>query len=250
MPEHVSLRLVHSDEAHHTEVRSAGTRHATSPRTSEDEMKLYVLATNLSCVLLACAHTNDQAKETSITGSTWQAHDDGAREGTPNAGRNDAGAWADATGPTATPEPTSVFPRPVTAGGTDTSTATANTPAPSGGATPASNGGSAANGTGTNSGTAATNGTGPTTSTSKSSPTVLAQGNSKPELDLTASIRRQIMKNATLGFNAKNVKVITQGTKVTLRGRVDSAQERDIIDMQARQTPGVMEVDNQIDVKK
>ena len=74
-------------------------------------------------------------------------------------------------------------------------------------------------------------------------------GNTKPELDITASIRRAVVASKALGFTAKYVKIITVGTKVTLRGPVNTAQERDIIETHAKQAPGVSEVDNQLGVK-
>ena len=40
------------------------------------------------------------------------------------------------------------------------------------------------------------------------------------------------------------------GTKVTLRGPVKTEQERSAIELRARQTAGVTDVDNQIEVKK
>jgi osmotically-inducible protein OsmY len=58
------------------------------------------------------------------------------------------------------------------------------------------------------------------------------------------------MGDRNLSFTAKNVKVITVGTKVTLRGPVKSDQERAAIETLAKQTTGVSKVDNQLEVKK
>lgn len=76
----------------------------------------------------------------------------------------------------------------------------------------------------------------------------LDQGNSAAETDITASIRKGIMADEKLSFNGKNVKVITVGSKVTLRGPVQTDQARVAIAAIATQTPGVSEVDNQLEV--
>jgi len=80
--------------------------------------------------------------------------------------------------------------------------------------------------------------------------TPMDQGNGKTDLKITQEIRQAIMANGSLSFTAKNVKVITQGGKVTLRGPVKSDQERSDIEAAARKVAGVTEVDNQLEVKK
>src|SRR6185437_11697650 len=50
--------------------------------------------------------------------------------------------------------------------------------------------------------------------------TPMDQGNSGAETKITATIRKSMMSDKTLSFGAKNVKVITVGSKVTLRGPV------------------------------
>lgn len=79
--------------------------------------------------------------------------------------------------------------------------------------------------------------------------TPMDQGNSGSETQITAAIRRGIMGDNNLSFTAKNVKVITVGTKVTLRGPVKSNQEKAVIEALAKQTAGVREIDNQLEVK-
>ncbi len=76
------------------------------------------------------------------------------------------------------------------------------------------------------------------------------QGNSAAETKITALIRNGMMSSAALSFTAKNVKVVTVGSKVTLRGPVRSDQERTAIAELARSTAGVSEVDNQLEIKK
>ncbi len=80
--------------------------------------------------------------------------------------------------------------------------------------------------------------------------TPMDQGSSGSETKITASIRKGIMGDKSLSFGAKNVKVITVGSKVTLRGPVKSDQEKATIETLAKQAPGVSEVDNQLEVKK
>jgi len=80
--------------------------------------------------------------------------------------------------------------------------------------------------------------------------TPMDQGNGETDLKITQQIRRAVMADGTLSFTAKNVKIITQGGKVTLRGPVKSEQERNNIEAAARNVAGVAEVDNQLEVKK
>lgn len=79
--------------------------------------------------------------------------------------------------------------------------------------------------------------------------TPMDQGGGK-DRDITAAIRRAVMADGSLSFNAKNVKIITINGKVTLRGPVKSDAERSTIEAKAKAAPGVGEVDNQLEVKK
>lgn len=76
------------------------------------------------------------------------------------------------------------------------------------------------------------------------------QGNGAAETKISGDIRKGLMADKTLSFTAKNVKVITVGSKVTLRGPVNTDQEKASIAALAKQTPGVTEVDDQLEVKK
>jgi hypothetical protein len=68
--------------------------------------------------------------------------------------------------------------------------------------------------------------------------------------DITAAIRRAVVGDKALSFTAKNVKIITVGGKVTLRGPVKSDEEKSAIEAKAKSTTGVSAVDNQLEVKK
>jgi osmotically-inducible protein OsmY len=76
----------------------------------------------------------------------------------------------------------------------------------------------------------------------------LDQGNSAAETTITANIRKGIIGDKTVSFNGKNVKIVTIGTKVTLRGPVKNAAERATIESIAKRTAGVSDVDNQLEV--
>lgn len=78
--------------------------------------------------------------------------------------------------------------------------------------------------------------------------TPMDQDNNQGDLKITQQIRQAVMADDSLSFTAKNVKIITQNGKVTLRGPVNSAKERSAIDSAARKVAG--HVDNQLEVTK
>jgi len=80
--------------------------------------------------------------------------------------------------------------------------------------------------------------------------TPTTQGNAESEVKITADIRRSVVGDDSLGFDAKNVKIVTVGTKVTLRGPVASAEEKTAINGYAKKAAGVTDVDDQIEIKK
>ena len=57
------------------------------------------------------------------------------------------------------------------------------------------------------------------------------------------------MKDKSLTMTAKNVKIITAGGQVTLRGPVSSAEEKMKIEKLAKTAAGEKKVDNQLEVK-
>lgn len=66
---------------------------------------------------------------------------------------------------------------------------------------------------------------------------------------LTQQIHRALMGDDSLSQNAKNVSIAVNDGKVTLRGTVDSQNERSTIDNFARRIAGERAVDNLIEVK-
>lgn len=80
--------------------------------------------------------------------------------------------------------------------------------------------------------------------------TPMDQSESEGDRKITQQIRQAVMKDGSLSFSAKNVKIITIGGKVTLRGPVKSAEERSAIANAATQVAGAGRVDNQLEIAK
>jgi len=78
--------------------------------------------------------------------------------------------------------------------------------------------------------------------------TPVDQGNNPADLEITRRIREAVTSNDQLSANAKNIKIVTQNGKVTLRGPVNSEQERDTI-LGSANKAGASSVDNQLEVK-
>lgn len=80
--------------------------------------------------------------------------------------------------------------------------------------------------------------------------TPIDQSNSADAIRITAEIRKAIINDSTMSMTAHNCKVITQdGGVVTLRGPVESQNEKDAIETIAKSVAGVTRVDNQLEVK-
>jgi hypothetical protein len=75
------------------------------------------------------------------------------------------------------------------------------------------------------------------------------QGTSKTDVATTAQIRKEIIAHNNMSLNARNVKIITMNGQVTLRGPVDSAEEKRIIGEIADRAARSENVDNQLEVK-
>ncbi len=75
------------------------------------------------------------------------------------------------------------------------------------------------------------------------------QKENESEIKITAAIRQAVVKNESLSVNAQNIKIITRNGVVTLRGPVESEAENMKLQDIARQTPGVMQVNNQLEIK-
>lgn len=74
------------------------------------------------------------------------------------------------------------------------------------------------------------------------------QSNEKADLNLTQEIRKAIMADDSLSMNAKNVKIITANGVVTLRGPVNTPQEKATIEAKAQSIAGASNVDSQLEI--
>ena len=74
------------------------------------------------------------------------------------------------------------------------------------------------------------------------------QSNTKEDTDLTAAIRRAIVKDGSLSVTAKNVKIISEHGQVTLKGPVRSIEEKSAIEETARRIAGTKAVDSELQV--
>ena len=76
------------------------------------------------------------------------------------------------------------------------------------------------------------------------------QGNSKADVDTTARIRKEIIAGKDLSVKAKNVKIITNNGRVTLRGPVSNEEEKRLIGEIAVRIASSENVDNQLEVTR
>jgi hyperosmotically inducible protein len=73
----------------------------------------------------------------------------------------------------------------------------------------------------------------------QSRPTAGQQNDNRPDREITRLIRRSITQDKDLSTYAKNIKIITQNGKVTLRGPVRSEEEKKTIEAKANEVaPG------------
>jgi hyperosmotically inducible periplasmic protein len=78
--------------------------------------------------------------------------------------------------------------------------------------------------------------------------TPVDQPNNKADLNLTQQIRKAVMADKSLSTNAKNVKIITANGIVTLRGPVNTPQEKATIEAKAQSIAGANNVDSQLEI--
>jgi osmotically-inducible protein OsmY len=79
--------------------------------------------------------------------------------------------------------------------------------------------------------------------------TPMDQGNDAGDLAITQHIRKSVVNNDNLSTNAQNVKIITVDGVVTLRGPVESTEEKAFIVAAAKSAPQVKRVDDQLEVE-
>ena len=69
-------------------------------------------------------------------------------------------------------------------------------------------------------------------------PTAQNQSNDKASIERSADLRKAILKKTGLSVNAQNVKLIDENGKLTLRGPVDNAKEKSILEGLAKNSYG------------
>lgn len=79
--------------------------------------------------------------------------------------------------------------------------------------------------------------------------TPIDQNENKADIDVTANIRKRVV-DTKMSVNAQNVKIITQDGKVTLRGPVKSAEEKQQIEEIAKSVAGADKVESLLEVEK
>ena len=75
------------------------------------------------------------------------------------------------------------------------------------------------------------------------------QNENQRDINITAEIRKAVLAHENLSLNADNVKIITADGKVTLRGPVNSQEEKDVVDTISKDVAGKDNVTNEIEVK-
>lgn len=80
--------------------------------------------------------------------------------------------------------------------------------------------------------------------------TPMDQSNAPADVEITRQIRQEIMEYKDVSIDAANLKVITKSGLVTLRGPVETEQEKLAIAQIARGIAGVTRVDDQIEIAR
>jgi osmotically-inducible protein OsmY len=74
------------------------------------------------------------------------------------------------------------------------------------------------------------------------------QGETKQDREITQKIRRAIVTDKSLSTNAHNVKIITVGGMVTLKGPVRSKEEKRAVEKKAAQIAGNANIKSEIGI--
>jgi len=80
--------------------------------------------------------------------------------------------------------------------------------------------------------------------------TPIKQDENQNDINVTANIRKQILATENMSVNARNAKIITSGGKVTLRGPVESTDEKAKLERIATDVAGEGNVINELEVNK
>lgn len=84
---------------------------------------------------------------------------------------------------------------------------------------------------------------------SQTEPTADQQKDNRSDRDITQQIRQSLMKDKSLSTYAHNVKIVTQGGQVTLKGPVRSEEEKKAIEAKATEVAGDGKVTSELNIK-
>lgn len=79
--------------------------------------------------------------------------------------------------------------------------------------------------------------------------TPIDQNENQRDINITTEIRKAVLAKENMSLNARNVKIITADGKTTLRGPVNSEEEKQVIEGIAKVHAGNDNVTNEIEVK-
>ena len=79
--------------------------------------------------------------------------------------------------------------------------------------------------------------------------TPMDQSENEGDRSITQRVRKAVVDNDALSTNAHNVKIVAENGVVTLRGPVNTPQEKNTVVAAAEMTSGVKRVDDQLEVK-
>ena len=79
--------------------------------------------------------------------------------------------------------------------------------------------------------------------------TPMDQSENEGDRSITQRVRKAVVDNDALSTNAHNVKIVTENGVVTLRGPVNTPQEKNTVVAAAEMSSGVKRVDDQLEVK-
>ena len=84
---------------------------------------------------------------------------------------------------------------------------------------------------------------------SQTEPTADQQKDNRSDRDITQQIRQSLMKDKSLSIYAHNIKIVTQGGQVTLKGPVRSEDEKKAIEAKATEVAGEGKVTSELNIK-
>ena len=84
----------------------------------------------------------------------------------------------------------------------------------------------------------------------KDAKTPLDQSNEQDAIEVTAGIRRAVVEDSSLSTSAHNIKIVTNGNVVTLRGPVASADEKKRVESLAVKAATGKQVRNELSIAR